>query len=455
MPAALLLLAVAVPEPPPGATGPLRPCDDPGAPLPVSVACEYAALARQPLWPAFEPNAIPLAIYDGEQTWLFGHPHPPAPCHPNPTWPEISICPGRHEAVTANSAVNLDGVMTATLMLKADRAARDQAAVAIHEAFHAFQAKAHPGWGGNEMDLFVYPVDDAQALTARRLEDAALERALRATEPAPAAGWAAAALALRRTRFARLPANGAAYERGTELKEGLAQYVEDRARGADPARRWPADGFAAEDVRLRAYASGQSLAVLLDRFDPDWRSRLDAKGEVKLDGLLEHALAERGQAALTFSADEIAPIRARAEADAAAVVARRREALAAFDAQPGAQIEVVAGGEPLWLQAFDPINVQTVGPATVLHRRFFKLGNGAGAIEIMGRASLSEGVGPHPLFAGIKRLRVTGLSAPPGIEEEGDALVLRAEGVSAHFRGATIERDGSLVRLRLAPRTAP
>jgi len=28
-------------------------------------------------WPGFDPLAVPLALYDGQATWLFRHPHPP------------------------------------------------------------------------------------------------------------------------------------------------------------------------------------------------------------------------------------------------------------------------------------------------------------------------------------------------------------------------------------------
>lgn len=33
--------------------------------------------AGQVLWPGFDPTGIPLAFYDGKNTFLFGHPAPP------------------------------------------------------------------------------------------------------------------------------------------------------------------------------------------------------------------------------------------------------------------------------------------------------------------------------------------------------------------------------------------
>lgn len=427
-------------------------CDAAAAPLAVRVACGYLAFDGQALWPGFAPATIPLAVYDGKDTWFFGHPHPPASCRADPAWPAACVHPGRHEALVANTSLDLGGVTTATLILSPERPLPVQAAVALHEAFHAFQAKAYPGWRANEAHLFVYPVEDAEALALRRLEDEALRRALRASEPEQTGCWAAAGLAVRRTRFGRLPAAAVGYERGTELKEGLAQYVEDRARGGDPASRWPADGFGAEAVRQRAYASGQTIATLLDRIDPGWRERLDAEGQTPLDVLLERALAPARAKACALSAEDETQSRTAAAEEVAALVERRREALRAFEAQPGAGLEIVAAGEPLWPQGFDPINVQGVAPLQVLHRRYLKLGNASGAVQVLGPASLTRGVGPHPLFAGVSALRVTGLKAAPVVAQEGDAVTIRADGVEGRFSGAAVEREDGLVRVRLAPK---
>ncbi len=87
-------------------------------------------------------------------------------------------------------------------------------------------AERHPEWGANEVDLFLYPVEDASLLALRFLEDGALRRALEARDDAEAARWAAATLELRQERFALLPGEAVTYERAAELHEGLARYVE-------------------------------------------------------------------------------------------------------------------------------------------------------------------------------------------------------------------------------------
>ena len=122
-----------------------------------------------------------------------------------------------------------------------------------------------------------------------------------------------------------------------------------------------------------------------------------------------------------------------------------------FAAQAGWKIVVTAGaGAPLWPQGFDPLNVRRVGDAEVLHTRFLKLGNDAGSIEVLGRASLTEGAGKHPLFNGVRRLTVAGIAAEPSVEEFAGGIKLSAENLKAEFRGASVTRAGRTLTVQLA-----
>src|SRR6185369_3043374 len=159
----------------------------------------------------------------------------------------------------------------------------------VHETFHVFQARRHPKWGGNEVDQLTYPSDDGEVLAQRRLESLALSRAVAARGRAAAGAWAARALDAREKRFARLAGPAAAYERGTEMKEGLAAYVETKAV-EDGGPFLPPGEFPPEAVRLRAYASGNAIARLLDRLDPAWKPRLEKDDALSLDALLSHAV---------------------------------------------------------------------------------------------------------------------------------------------------------------------
>lgn len=407
--------------------------------------------ARHTLWPGFDPRRVPLAIFNGDATLLFRHPSPPPEFVSLSSRQGVWAFAGRHESVTANAPAKLGGVMTATAMLKpsARRDVRAQAALVIHEAFHVFQRERHPDWGANELELFVYPFEDADALRLRRLETLALARAETARARGDAACWASAAMKLRAERYARIPSGSAAYERGTELNEGLASYVEALAAGRARRALLPAGDFPAGEVRQRAYATGRALATLLDRFAPDWKQRLEAGDKRPLDVALGAALPAPAARRCEPAPLQLRDASERARRDVAALVSKREALRRDFLARPGWKLELTVEGSPLFPQGFDPLNVERVGAREVLHTRYLKLGGGAGFIEIINRHSLTEGAGEHPLFNGLRRLTVTGLASEPAVAESGGKTTVTADNLKAEFTGAHVTRSGQTLFIRL------
>jgi hypothetical protein len=151
----------------------------------------------------------------------------------------------------------------------------------------------------------------------------------------------------------------------------------------------------------------------------------------------------------------IARIERTAQEDAAAVRTARGERRKEFEARPGWRVVVQpAEGQPLWPQGFDPLNVERV-EGGFLHTRFLRLGSDAGelrAIDVAGAdlEALTEGVGPHPLFNGVRRVTIAGL-AKPEINREGRQVSLTAPGLTARFKDADVQVSGTelLVRLEL------
>ncbi len=402
------------------------------------------------LWPGFDPVAIPLAVYDGEQTFLFRHPAPPQGfMWISGTAPATYAYKGRHETVTANTNAVIGGVPTATVILdrpQPDRSFLDLAAVAIHEAFHVYQRARHPGWIGNEADLFTYPTDSVDILALRRLETEALRQALAAEDAAGAACWAREALALRRKRFAGMDPAFVAYERGTELNEGLATYVEMRAAGRRSVDSPPGE-FGPAEVRRRAYATGAALALLFDRFMDGWPATFEANDSQTLDLALTVAVGPGN--ACTSGDAALAGAEQKARADIATLAAERALKLVAFESKRGWRVVVESGvSEPLWPQGFDPLNIDRIEAERVLHSRFVRLGNGAGNLEVLNAEALTDGVGPHPLFQGVRRVVVTGLVEPEVSEAEGQVR-LRAPGLTLEFKGASVARSGEEITVRV------
>lgn len=273
------------------------------------VVSEVDQLASKDLWPSFHVRSVPIAVYDGEKTLLFRHPSPPREFTPVRGRANVWSYDGRYPAITANTSAEIGGIATATVaQINSDADPHRVAQLLIHEMFHVFQRTHHPKWIANEADLFLYPVTDARVASMARLQSAALQHAL--VHPRDAACWARFALEKRRERFARIGTSLSEYERGTEKNEGLATYIELRAAGTPDALVWPKTPFRPDEVRRRAYTTGASVARLLDRFAPKWRTRLEHDDKPSLDELLEAALVQRGgkNTACGPPADEVAKI---------------------------------------------------------------------------------------------------------------------------------------------------
>jgi hypothetical protein len=405
--------------------------------------------ATRSFWPGFDPLAIPLAIYDGKSTWLFGHPNPPSDFQPSSISSIKShVREGRHPAVTANSSADIGGIPTATLLVDGARSAdsaRKLAATAIHEAFHVFQRKRHPDWQANEGDLFVYPVDDASLLALRRLESEALREALAAATPARAACLGRLTIDYRTKRFAAMDSAFSAYERGTELNEGLATYVELSALGRTTVEI-PTGEFTAVEVRLRGYTIGAGIAFLLDGIRPQWQHSLEAHDRQWLDEILAGALvgaAESPPEGCALPEARVAQIIDMARRDAGAVATSRVGRRKAFESARGWRVTVIVfAGQPLRARGFDPLNIERVNGG-LLHTRFLSLENNRCRMTAVDEGSvdmvaLTEGLGPHPLFNGVRRAIIAG-PASPVVSHDGDRVTIDTNGLQLECTGAKVD----------------
>ena len=416
----------------------------------LAVDSALVAMAGAPLWPQFVPLSIPVAIFDGERTYLVRHPSPPDGYRPVDGRADVVVRDGRDPAVTANSSATLGGVPTATVMLDTRQAPRELAALTTHELFHVFQRARHPSWQGNEADLFTYPVEDSAALALRREETFALARAVEARSDDSVRCWTRLALDARRLRFALVGPAAATYERGTELNEGLAQYVERRANGAAPVL--DAVDPPASQVRQRAYAVGAAIAGTLDRLRPDWREALErSAGAPPLDSLLTDAVSTSPSAACAPAAAQRTRWAAQAGEDVRALAAERARSRDGYLGRAGWRVIVDAGGAPLFPAGFDPLNVTRLSATEILHTRFLKLQGSRGTVEVLGGSVLTEGApGQHPLFAGVRRVTIAGLATPPSMSDSADVLRVDAAGVVIRLLGGKADVAGQTVRL--APR---
>jgi hypothetical protein len=413
-------------------------------------------------WPGYDPGTVPVAIYDGTDTFLFGHPAPPAGFQPGapgvdaafePGLPPVSTFPGLHPAVRGNSVALIGDQLTATIMPTPEvTSVAATAAIVAHEAFHVYQFQHHPGWGADESQALTYPVTSAPLHHLLLMEMEALEQALAAGgAPDRGAPWVRLALDLRHQRHALLPPGAAAYERSVERLEGLAHYVEMHfaAASADGAPSRRTLRFGPAEVRRRSYAAGQVLALLLDRFESTWKARLTQHDTLYLDDMLDQALPPHLQPAAIAEAD-VKALQALAEGEVEEVAQKREALRSSVVARGGWRLEVIAApADPLRPKGFDPMNLHPLGSAEVLHTRWLRLGNDTNNIEVFGEV-VTAGAGPHPLFTGVARMTVLGLSGAPHITQEADTVTVTGQGIDATFRHAAVTQSGQTVTITLA-----
>jgi hypothetical protein len=396
-------------------------------------------------WPGFDPATVPLAIYDTERTYLIRYPDRPAIFAKMRGVEGAFVADTLLDELNANTDLEFGGHRIAVIGADWDRDPVELAAVMVHEAFHAYQSETHPGWTANEVDLFTYPIRSLPLLDLRRLEGGALRRAIVAGDSIRELCWAQAFLRARGERFARLPDAARRYEQGTELREGLARYLQSKAEGGEPSV--PADGFPPEDVRERAYATGHAIAVLLDRLAPGWQRALsESDSIVALESVLGGAIGELSVRRCGPSPDERARSSSLARTDLADLERRDARARAAFEGARGWSVELAAGSEPLQVEQFDPLNVRVLDQRHVLHTRWVAVSVGETRAEARGRTAMTRGLTGHPLFAGVDRFRVTGIPEPE-IVQAGDTIRITGEGLTLTSVGASLERDGQEIRV--------
>ena len=114
----------------------------------------------------------------------------------------------------------------------------------------------------------------------------------------------------------------------------------------------------------------------------------------------------------------------------------------AFKSQPGWRVSVEAAtGNLLMLAGFDPLNVSRLSETMVLHKRWLKLQNNSGSLEIMNHGSLTSGSGSNPLFSGVREWQTAGLVDKPEIKQDGAHLILISPAMRLDFAGAQASLD--------------
>ena len=441
--------------------GPAAQSADPSIGDALQVMQELDLLGQQSLWPGFDPRSYPVAIYTGEHTVLFRHASPPEGFVESGEHPGIWIYAGRHPRMRSNSKATIGELTTATLLLTISpgRPAREEASILVHESFHIFQDARHPDWTANEAHRFTYPVDSAENYRLTIEEAHALARALESPDVAVAARWAALAMALRAERVAALAEEHLAFELGLEMMEGTAFYVAHLAVGQADSTERLLKTLPPEKFRWRPYATGGAISALLDRFEPDWKARIEASPELTLQQLLRQYLNRREVEPARFTTEELDRFREQASDAVATLLAERAAHRAKFESASGFTVTVLVSDEadPFSPEQFDVINVLNLGGGDVLHGHRLTLTNAQGRIQLtnpgfvrrqfVGLNALTHVESGHPLLGDVQRVVFVGFEGEPQVDADDERVRVTAAGFELVLTGATLERSESSIRV--------
>ncbi len=404
---------------------------------------EVRRLEAKPLWPGFEPKGIPVGFFDGERTYLFDFPEIPMGFVPVEGRPGVLAFEGRHPAIFGNVRFQLDGVwIAASIPVRRshytgnDVTITEAAAVVLHEKFHVFQVIRHPNWRTYDDALLSYPLDSEETLEERSQEIEALRRAVLSSNPADIA-WAKTAWSLHNERFAKMGGDLIQYERESRRLEGLAEYVEYEASGK-PAAEGPLPlGFAPRAIRDMGYTAGRWIAILLDRFDPGWKEKVETGFASYPEDLLgEFLRGHPGQAA--FTVEEKAGWSAAVRTALAENAADRQRIIQGMKNKLGITVVIDARRRPLYIEAFEPFSVEAVEPGIILHNHWISLKNESGLIQVFDQQVLTE----TDDLGRVVRMTIPGLSRRISLPPKRRNLRFISDGLLIMMRSVRVVTRG-------------
>lgn len=413
----------------------------------MEVMKEHAAISQINLWPGFDPERIPVAVYDSSRTWLFFSEQPPEGFNPDEDFKGVFVFEGQYPPVRGNSVVRFGDAWTATSVLsnysrRTDEryTPRDMAGIIVHEQFHVFQRTNHPRWRQNDGVLLFYPEETREALFLRRIEKEAFKKAVLSKSDEEIAGWSLTAMNYRKERLKMIQAQLGNYEKDLQHTEGLSDYIERIARGVDPLNASNmTNGIAPAGVRDLGYWEGRWIAMILDRLDPDWKNLLETNDSLWLEDILESELHNALAKGLAFSDSEVSRIKAGAEKDFDEWQIKKAEEIEDYKNLPGYRIEINSLAEPLNIRIFEPLEIEILPDRAVFHRVIFSAANQKGNIRILN----------HPCITGFNeayrlvKLVLNGLPVAPEVNREEKKLVLKHEGITLELNYTEITTDVS------------
>lgn len=363
---------------------------------------EHALSAPIVPWSGYDVTQIPFVIYDDHDAIFINHPNPPAQ---------------RPERLAAATAVEINGVQTATIPSEFCETETNLIPLMYHEGFHVYQnngAFASTAGGYNFFRaLAFYPELDGEFRGLCAAEAEVYNNPALPDRPA-----LLAALATQKLKC--LTEDVAAFERNLERTEGTAAYIERTT--AERLFNVRIDQVESRYGWARQYTVGAAACRFLERVLPGaWQKRVEA-GESPSDILIA-----------TFSAESVNLESVALETK----ITAETQAASALMAAHQARIDALIAGGVLrirWpggtsvMRAFSPNTMISLGDGRMMHPEWVKLYLPQGKIEVNGLAV--EDIVNHEVM----------VAAAPYTLEDG-RLIITAESLQIDLTNVTQIED--------------
>ena len=411
---------------------------------PQELRAEMLAMAKKTdLWPGMDIAKMPLAVFDGEKTWLFDHPKPPE------GFTKISdgvfTMDGRHQAIARSDAAMLGGVATATLANETlFMSPANGATVGLLASFKAHRLKNHPDWTVDESVIFSYPDGSAGLIQARRMEYISLANALKADNADDRACWINSALFVRKGRAKAMTEADITFERMIELTDGLDLYLKHKLAGTKPDLNELATA-PPNFYRDHVVAGGAGWAFLLDAVSKDWRNQLEQNNKLTLEDLMAKVVPKKEGCG--FEKQERDQMFMAAKVDSTYMRRERAKKSQEFDQRAGWRVFVKTLSQPLNVKGYDATQVDMINPKTVLHKHYLKAESQSGGLELKNLEALSLSAGKKAISDGLSALQVFGFQSRPTVTEKNGEVNVKADGFSLSFKNADAAWDDKVLRV--------
>jgi hypothetical protein len=412
--------------------------------LVVKAQCD-SLVSTDSYWPGFETNDIPLLMYLNGESWLIDHPSVPS------GWESV----GEEEVFRSSNyephfmeSIPILYNEIPTAWIYEGGGARDSlnghAATAICQSFRIFTTEHYPDWKSSDNDAFLYPNTDKTLLKWQMLESEGLQEALKALAKEKrddVTRWMAHAAAARDSFNTLASELAYDYVRTLELENGIPFYMETRARGVEPFMMYRNSMYSkVHELRERVEINAAAKAFLLDEFLPEWKTTLARRANTSpdLNDLLKSAVNRNGGELNKLPPDLVIEYERRAGGSIRRFSTQQKSMLHKWNKETGYKIILDASAYPMNPTGFDLTHVLRMDDNRLFHDTWLKLRNNIGVIEVRNQRMLTWPAGDHPLFDGIERLEIVGISDPPVAHENGDTVNVKWRDGEMEFTGVQL-----------------